>query len=101
MVAFRLLLPVLVLGACNAADPRDGLNRSGTASAGGHTFRVNSNLETAQATRTNATWRPAMASVLPAALAATEQVTGCRVKPETATGDVALIEVALDCTTRR
>lgn len=78
-----------------------GLNRSGTAAAGGHAFRVNWNLETAQATRTNATWRPKLSEVMPAALAATEQVTGCRVDPATATGDVALIEVALDCTVRR
>ena len=93
-----LLLALTLLAACNVADPRDGLNRSGTASAGGHDFRVNWNLETAQATRTNPTWRPSVAEVWPAAMAATEAVTGCRAKPGTATGDVALVRVELDCT---
>ena len=92
-----LVLPLLALAACNSSHPMDGLNRSGTASAGGHTFRVNWNLESAQATRTNATWRPSLTQVLPAAIAATEEVTGCRVKTGTALGDVALVNMALDC----
>ncbi|SFI92192.1 hypothetical protein [Jannaschia pohangensis] len=90
-----LALPVLA--ACNSAHPLDGLNRSGTASAGGHYFRVNWNLETAQATRTNPTWRPGLTEVVLAAVAATEEVTGCRVKPGTAIGDIALVNMALDC----
>lgn len=93
----RMLLLVPLLAACNMAHPMAGLNRSGTASAGGHTFRVNWNLETAQATRTNAAWRPELAEVLPAAMEATEQVTGCRVKPAIVAGDVALVTMALDC----
>lgn len=93
----RLVLPLLLLAACNAAHPLDGLKRSGTASAGGHDFRVNWNLETAQATRTNRVWRPRLAEVVLAAMAATEEVTGCRVRPDTAVGDVALVNMSLDC----
>ncbi|CTQ49862.1 hypothetical protein [Jannaschia donghaensis] len=94
----RFLLPLLLLvSACNSAHPLDGLNRSGTASAGGHDFRVNWNLETAQATRTNPTWRPGLAEVVLAAIQATETVTGCKVKPATAVGDIALINMSLDC----
>lgn len=95
-----LLLPILLLTACDGAHPMDGLNRSGTASAGGHTFRVNWNLESAQATRTNATWRPSLAQVIPAAIAATEEVTGCVVRKGSALGDVALVNMALDCRVR-
>lgn len=89
------LLPLLA--ACNMAHPMDGLTRSGTASAGGHDFRVNWNLETAQATRTNRAFRPGFAAVAAAAMRATEEVTGCRVKPGSAVGDIALVNMALDC----
>lgn len=97
--SLHLLIPAafVALGACSAAHPLDGLNRSGTASAGGHDFRVNWNLETAQATRTNPAWRPGLTEVVMAAVAATEQVTGCKVKPGTAIGDIALVNAALDC----
>lgn len=93
------LLPVLLLllSACNVAHPLDGLKRSGSASAGGHDFRVNWNLETAQATRTNRVWRPGLAQVVLAAVEATEEVTGCAVRPGTAVGDIALVNMALDC----
>ncbi len=87
----------VLLAACNGPHPLDGLNRSGTASAGGHDFRVNWNLETAQATRTNPTWRPGLTQVVLAAVQATETVTGCAVKPGTAIGDIALVNMALDC----
>ncbi len=89
------LLPILLAGC--VPHPLDGLDRSGTASAGGHDFRVNWNLETAQATRTNMVWRPGMAGVLTGAVAATEEVTGCRVVPGSAGGDVALVKMALNC----
>ncbi|SDY62667.1 hypothetical protein SAMN05444004_102172 [Jannaschia faecimaris] len=95
-IRFLLLVPIS-LTACNMAHPLDGLDRSGTASAGGHDFRVNYNLETAQATRTNPTWRPELAEVMLAAMQATEEVTGCAVKPGTALGDIALVNMSLDC----
>ncbi|WP_298429955.1 hypothetical protein [uncultured Jannaschia sp.] len=91
---------LLALAACNGAHPLDGLDRSGTASAGGHDFRVNWNLTTAQATRTNPTWRPEVAAVAAAAVQATEAATGCRVKPGSVTGDIALMNMGLDCTGR-
>ena len=95
----RVLLPLLpLLAACNMAHPLDGLDRSGTASAGGHDFRVNWNATDAQATRTNPAWRPGLPAVVAASIEATEKVTGCRVKPETAIGDIALVNMALDCT---
>lgn len=86
-----------VLSGCNAPHPLDGLTRSGTASAGGHYFRVNWNLNTAQATRTNPAWRPGLTQVILAAVEATEEVTGCRVKPGSAVGDIALVNMRLDC----
>lgn len=94
---WRVFSPLLVLAACNAPHPFDGLDRSGTASAGGHDFRVNWNLETAQATRTNRVWRPGLTQVVLSAVAATEEVTGCTVKPGTALGDIALVNMSLDC----
>ncbi|WP_179380252.1 hypothetical protein [Jannaschia marina] len=93
----RPLLVLLLLAACNTPHPLDGLNRTGTASAGGHDFRVNWNLETAQATRTNPAWRPGLAQVVLAAVAATEEVTGCTVRPGTAIGDIALVKMSLEC----
>ncbi len=87
--------------ACNAPHPLDGLNRSGTAQVDGFSFRVNWNLTTAQATRTNAIWRPDLGRVVAASVVATERVTGCIVKPGSALGDVALINMNLDCSTRR
>lgn len=94
---WRVLLPLLILAACNTAHPLDGLNRTGFASAGGHDFRVNYNLETAQATRTNVVWRPGLTQVVLAAVVATEEVTGCTVKPGTALGDIALVNMSLEC----
>lgn len=94
-----LFLPLLLLVACNTAHPLDGLNRTGFASAGGHDFRVNWNLETAQATRTNVVWRPGLTQVVLSAVTATEEVTGCAVRPGTALGDIALVNMSLDCRT--
>lgn len=91
------LMCLLALAACNMANPLDGLNRSGTATANGHTFRVNWNLQTAQATRTDRSWRPDRDAVLAAAVAATENVTGCRVAPASVRGDVTLVNMGLDC----
>ncbi|WP_222101684.1 hypothetical protein [Jannaschia seosinensis] len=88
---------IVLLSACNAAHPLDGLRRSGTASAGGHSFRVNWNATDAQATRTNPAWRPGLAAVIAASVAATEEVTGCAVKPGSAIGDIALVNMSLDC----
>ncbi len=96
-IRFLPLMFPLVLTACNVAHPLDGLNRTGTASAGGHDFRVNWNLESAQATRTNPTWRPGLTQVILAAVQATQEVTGCKVRPGTAIGDIALVNMALDC----
>ena len=96
----RPVLLALLLAACAAPHPLDGLNRSGTARAGGHTFRVNWNLETAQATRVSPAWRPDLAQVIIAAVEATETVTGCAVDPARALGDVALVNLQLDCRRR-
>lgn len=78
-------------------SPLDGLNRSGTAGAGGHDFRVNWNLKAAQATRIDRRWRPDRTAVMAAAAAAAVEVTGCRVQPGSVTGDISLIDMALDC----
>ena len=93
----RTLLLVLLLAACAVPHPLDGLNRSGTARAGGHTFRVNWNLERAQATRTNPAWLPDLGQVILAAVEATEIVTGCAVNPARTLGDVTLVNLQLDC----
>ena len=97
---FRSLSLILLLAACNTAHPLDGLDRSGRASAGGHDFRVNWNLSTAQATRTNPTWRPGLTQVVLSAVTATEEVTGCLVVPGSAIGDIALVNMRLDCAGR-
>ena len=93
----RLLALLFLLAACGAPHPLDGLTRSATASAGGHDFRVNWNRDTAQATRMNRVWRPKLVEIVPAAIVATERVTGCRVPPGSAVGDVALVNMTLDC----
>ncbi|GIT89817.1 hypothetical protein JANAI62_06990 [Jannaschia pagri] len=97
MRVFGLIALCLVLVACNAPHPLAGLTRSGFAEAGGHRFRVNWSLSEAQATRTNAVWRPGLAEVRIAAVAATAQVTGCDVIPGSAIGDVALVSMRLSC----
>ena len=96
----RRAAPVLaaaLLAGCGLPDPRDGLTETAMADANGHSYRVNWNPRVAQVTRLNPTWRPDFASVALGAVRATEQVTGCRVRPASLTGDVALIEVTLDC----
>ncbi|MEM7642618.1 MAG: hypothetical protein AAF366_08825 [Pseudomonadota bacterium] len=92
-----LLPSALLLVACGMAHPLDRLDRTGRASAGGHDFRVNWNLEVAQATRMNPAFRPGLRAVTLAAVQATEEVTGCRVIPGSAIGDIALIKLSLDC----
>lgn len=92
-----LILLSCALAGCNTAHPLDRLDRSGTAQAGGHEFRVNWNLKQAQATRTNPVWRPGLAKVTAAAVEATEKVTGCTVIPGSAIGDIALINMRLNC----
>lgn len=95
----RALIPALaLLSACGAPHPLDGLTRSGTADVLGHSYVVNWNAETAQVTRTNRTWRPDYADVARGALIAAELVTDCAVRPATVSGDVALINMTLDCT---
>ncbi len=97
MWRLAISLSVGLMAACNTAHPLDRLDRAGRASAGGHDFRVNWNLQAAQATRTNPAWRPGLQEVTLAAVMATEEVTGCTVKPGTAIGDIALVNMALDC----
>ncbi|MCK0169202.1 hypothetical protein MWU52_16735 [Jannaschia sp. S6380] len=97
MKHFAPPLLIAILTACNTAHPLDGLDRKGTASAGGHDFRINWNAESAQATRTNPAWRPDLAGVIAAAVAATETATACSVIPGSASGDIALVNMALDC----
>ncbi|UWQ18871.1 hypothetical protein [Jannaschia sp. M317] len=98
MIRSSLLFVCLgLLAACGAPHPVSGLDRSGTASGNGHDYRVNWNVTKAQATRTNAVWRPGLAQVTRGAIMATEQLSGCTVVPGTAIGDIALIEMELDC----
>ncbi|MEM8848979.1 MAG: hypothetical protein AAGE03_02980 [Pseudomonadota bacterium] len=87
----------MLLTACGAPHPLDRFDRSGIAHAGGHDFRVNWNLETAQATRMNVAWRPDPRAVTRSAVQATETVTGCVVIPGSAVGDIALVNLSLDC----
>ncbi|TFL19082.1 hypothetical protein [Jannaschia formosa] len=91
------LLALLPLFACGMPHPMDGLVESGTATGNGYSYRVNWNRTEAQATRTNATWRPDLAEVTRGAILATEEVTGCAVLPGTTVGDVALLRMRLDC----
>jgi len=93
---FLLLLPLLA--ACGMPHPLGGLGRTGEAQALGHSYRVNWNAETAQVTRTNRVWRPDYPRVAQGAMIAAELVTGCMVEPATVEGDVALVNMNLDCT---
>ncbi|MEM7489592.1 MAG: hypothetical protein AAF390_10770 [Pseudomonadota bacterium] len=96
MRRFALILSLLPL-ACGAPHSLDRLDRTGRASAGGHLFRVNWNLETAQATRMSPARSPEHRQVTAAAVAATEAATGCQVIPGSALGDVTLVNMSLDC----
>jgi hypothetical protein len=93
------VLPVLLatLAACGTAHPLSGLTRTGTATAAGFSFRVNHSNTDAQATRTNSVWRPSYPQVQAAAVLAVAEVTGCIPRATTATGDVALIAMKIDC----
>ncbi|KIT17466.1 hypothetical protein jaqu_06540 [Jannaschia aquimarina] len=86
------------LAACGSPHPLDGLDRTGTARVEGRDYRVNWNVSTAQVTRMTPEWRPAFASVARGAAIAAEQVTGCKVVPSSVSGDIAMLNMALDCT---
>lgn len=79
------------------AHPLDNLTRSGQAEAMGHTYRVNWNAEVAQVTRMTPVWRPEYRTVAQGAVLAAEDVTGCAVRPATVQGDVAMVNMSLDC----
>lgn len=97
----RLTCLLLILSACGVAHPLDGLSRSGQAQAMGYTYRVNWNAEAAQVTRMTPTWRPDYGQVARGAVIAAEQVSGCAVRPATVQGDVAMVNMTLDCSVRR
>ena len=92
-----LLLVLSSLSACVIPHPADGFDRDATARANGHEFTVNWNDREAQATRTSVTWNPPFSEVALGAIAATQAVTGCRVRPASLTGDVTLVRMTLDC----
>jgi hypothetical protein len=97
MKAIPFLCLLALLTACGAPNPLAGLERIGRASAGGHDFRVAWNAGAAKATRMNPAFLPARGAVAIAAVAATEEVTGCAVSPGSVRGDAALMSVRLRC----
>ncbi|WP_308915455.1 hypothetical protein [Jannaschia sp. LMIT008] len=92
----RHLPLILLLSAC-LPHPVDRLTTSGRGEANGHRYTVHWNADTAQATRTNVVWLPSFTSVATGAIEVTERLTGCRVREGSLDGDVALVEMALDC----
>ncbi len=95
-VALPILL-VLILAACDTPGPGFRGIDPVRISVGKSTFDVRVNGTRAQAIRLNMEWAPRPAAVAPRAVAAIEQVSGCRVTR--LDGDQAVILAKLDCGT--
>ncbi len=92
------MIPLLLsLAACGTPHPLSTFDRRDTADAAGFSFIVNWNAEQAEATRTGLYFSRNIAPVRAAAVQATEDVTGCRVSPNSLGGDLALVTMDLEC----
>lgn len=96
------LLPLILLGglaACDVPSPIEPVAKTSAqvVEVQGSTFSVRHVAGQAVAVRTNFDLRARRDAILPRAGIAIEQVSGCRVRPGSLTGDVARIEAKIDC----
>lgn len=97
--AICTLLSVLGLLACDVPSPTSSLagTKAQMVDIQGDTFSVRISGSTDRAVRTNFNLRAKQETILPKAGLAIEQVSGCRVRPRSLSGDVAQIDASLDC----
>lgn len=87
----------LILSACAAPSVGVMGGRSGSATVGAYAFDVNFKGSQAEAYRSNIVLRPKASEVFAAGATAIEQVTGCRVVPNSVRGDVAIVRAEILC----
>jgi hypothetical protein len=90
-----ILLPVLLVAACDSPTPAVSRWNKATIETGGMTFGVHWNADRAEAFRTSKHWRPALGEVRANAAAAIGQASGCRVG--SIDGDHAIVKAKLSC----
>ena len=94
----RIVIPIcLLVAACGTATPGFMGAPVTRAEVGGMTFDIRLRADLAEAQRRNVQLGVKWADVAPRAGLAIEQVSGCKVKPGTITGDPAVIFAQLDC----
>ncbi|NNK78282.1 MAG: hypothetical protein HKP40_06175 [Litoreibacter sp.] len=88
---------LMLLSACNTSGVPVWNGQSTVVQSGAHRFRVVHTRTRAEAYRINPILRPKTREVLPAAVNAIDQVTGCAVDRTSLRGDVALVKADLIC----
>ncbi|MFY0690565.1 MAG: hypothetical protein JXR14_01430 [Paracoccaceae bacterium] len=92
-----LAILLCLLAACNSSGVPVWNGQSTVVQSGAHRFRVVYSHSRAEAYRINPVLRPKMREVLPDAVAAIRQVTGCAIDRSSLRGDVALVKADLIC----
>ncbi len=97
MIRLALLLPVLLLTACDSPSPAMMGETPVHIRSGGMEFSVRIRGTRAEAIRTNMTWNPGIGQIYPHARLAMEQVSGCSVIEDSLRGDTNVMRADLDC----
>ncbi len=90
-------LCVAVLASCDSPHPAFAGVAKKTITVQGSVFHVRIKGDQAEAIRTNFERIPKIGETFPKAAAAIEQASGCRVRPNSLTGDPARMTALLDC----
>lgn len=90
---------LLVLLGCDSTTPAVALWQKATETEGGMTFGLHwDRLEgRAEAYRTSKHFMPRLSEVSRNAVIALERASGCKVRPGTVEGDVAILKARIDC----
>ncbi|WP_051153772.1 hypothetical protein [Litoreibacter arenae] len=88
---------MLTLAACAAPSVGVMGGRSGSTVVGAYAFDVNFKGSQAEAYRSNIVLRPKASEVFAAGVTAIEQISGCRVAPNSVRGDVAMVQAEILC----
>lgn len=94
-----LLLPLLLVAACDSPSPAVARWDRATVQQGGMTFGVHWDpvQGRAEAYRTSRHLRPSLRAVMANAQQAIQQASGCKVREGTLTGDHAIVTAAITC----
>lgn len=94
---FRILPVAFLLVACATPSPRFLGTQPVHTTGAGHEFAVYRNGSHVQALRTDRAWGVRQRDVFLGATAAIEAATGCSLRPNSMTGDAAIVEARVDC----